>query len=188
MSERQDRSIRYSQAVPPKVFRPVERLVLESPLRLLMQQLIQEEIVRRQEYYKLDTLLMRETRHVAYLGQAAIEKYAEALQMLAPESWGQPITAPVKDLTTDLRASTGDRRVVLKIEHPDELIAERERALAITRRMTGADIPSFTARLDITLGKLNHVVDNAALQNRLEVAVPQQITLLPTVIQTRTRG
>lgn len=185
MSQRSERPSRYSYAKPPKVYRPTEKQGPVTPVRMLMAELIREEIVRKKlHYYKLDTLLIRETRAVAYLGQAAIEKYAEALQKLAPETWDQPMTVPVRDMATDIRKGVGGRRIVLQLDHPDALIEERERALAITRRMTGVEIPHFTSRLDITVGKLNPVIDNTGLQSRLEEAVPQQITLLPTVIET----
>lgn len=148
-----------------------------------MAELAEEELVHKKlSIFKLDTLLMRETRLVSQLGRIAIDKYVEALQLLAPEGWDQPITVPVAEVAAV--SSYNGRRIVLKLDHPAELIKERERALAITKRMTGLDeVPRFTSKLDITLGKLGPVLDNFSLQQRLEDVTPPSVTLLPTVIE-----
>jgi len=166
------------------IYRPVAADESIAAVRELMSQLAQEEIIPKEiDTYKLDTLLNRETRFISYLGRAAIDKYVEALRRLAPASIDDDMLVPVLGLTT-VRKGEGKRRVVLKLDHPQELIKERRRALDITRRLTGNAAPAFSERLDITLGKLNPDIDNSALQERLDQVVPAQVTLLPTVFET----
>lgn len=156
-----------------------------TPVRMLMADLVRDNLVQRKlGIYRLDTLLIRETRLVSQLGQAAIEKYLEALRLLVPDSWDQSQVVPVNQITTDIRKGVGGRRVVIRLNHTDEILQERERAKAITLRMTGLELPPFPHRLDITLGKLKPVFDNDALQSRLDEIAPTQVTLLPTTIET----
>lgn len=182
MSERTKELPNYSDFRPPKIFRPVLMTPAMELVDARMGQLADEGIIRKKlDDYRFDTLYDRETRQAARLGQAAIDKYVEALTKLAAPSWSQEVTAPVADIYSDAKRA-GWRRIVIEVEEGDELKEERQRALVITERMSGVHVPPLDFKRNITLGKLSARLSRQAADTLLEGLELDSVTLLPTQI------
>ncbi|MBX4188651.1 hypothetical protein KW792_00955, partial [Candidatus Saccharibacteria bacterium] len=167
------------------VYRPVAVDEPISRIHELMARLTQEEIVRKKlRGFRLDTLLVRETRLVSHLGQTAIDRYLEALALLGPKAgWDQELTIPVKAVTTNHRKGGVGDRIVIELVKTEQVEKERQWALEITRRLTGQDTPYLPFRRDITLAMLDAKTDTTILQKRLNEVVPESVTLLPTEVE-----
>jgi hypothetical protein len=179
---------RFSELKPPHVFRPLETSPEVQNIYDLMNRLNQEEVVRKpHKRYRLDTLLVRETRLVSYLGQSAIDSYIDTLQKLGEKGgWFQPVTTSVSKISTNPRKGGTGNRIIMELETNEQLEKEREWALEITRRLTGLDTPHMLFRRNITLALLDRNFVSGLLQERLDEVKPQSVTLNPTVIEYTT--
>ena len=181
MSERRKELPNYSDIRPPKIFRPVMMTPAMEMVDAQMGQLADEGIIRKKLSYRFDTLYDRETRQAARLGQAAVDKYIEALTRLAAPSWSQEVTAPVADIYSDAKRA-GWRRIVIEVEESDELKEERQRALMITERMSGVHVPPLDFKRNITLGRLSARLSRQAVDTLIEDLELDSVTLLPNQI------
>jgi len=182
MSERKKESPNYSDVRPPKIFRPVMMTPAMEMVDARMARLAGEGIIRQKmTAYRFDTLYDRETRQAARLGQAAIDKYVEALTKLAAPNWNQEVIVPVADIYSCAK-SAGARRIIIEVEETEELSEERRRALLITERMSGVHVPPLDFKRNITLGKLSAHLSRQAANVYLEGLELDSVTLLANQI------
>jgi len=185
MNNQETSPARFSDLKPPHIFRPLEVTPQIMAIQELVASLQQEEIVlKTPNRYRLDTLLVRETRLISYLGQAAIHTYVDSMAKLGQiGGWYQPITAGVARFNAYHRKGGTGNRLIMELQTDDQLEKERQWALEITRRLSGQDLQHTFLRRNITLAYLDRSFDNNRLQARIDEVKPDSINLLPTQIE-----